>query len=331
MALSGLTRIDGLFGGAPTAQPVAPGDPDRESVGAIQDLLRGHGQTTMPNPTAADYGLFGQRTAAAVTAFRRDRGLEAAEIVDVAMMTALVQTPAATPVASRPYVTMGLDFEWSGMTKIVLLTSILEGEGGFGALNRNTDKAGLSYGILQWAQKPGRLHGLLQAFCQADGAAFVTIFGGGDAAVTTGLLQHTALPLGGVNAAGETTDAAFDLTNDAWTARFQAATLSPQFQKAQVTQALAAFQNSAKILNGYAPEFTTERAIAFMLDLANQFGDGGAKSIYQATAQAGQTVADHLSAIASESVNRMAAPLQQGTGNRRNLFLHTPMLADTDV
>jgi hypothetical protein len=331
MAQSGLTRIDGLFGGEPTAQPVGPGDPDRESVGAIQDLLRGHGQTTMPNPTAADYGLFGQRTAAAVSAFRRDQSLDIAGVVDAATLSALVRTPAATPVASRPYVTMGLDFEWSGMTKIVLLTSILEGEGGFGALNRNTDKAGLSYGLLQWAQKPGRLHGLLQAFCQTDGAAFVTIFGGGDATVTTGLLNHTALPLGGVNAAGETTDASFDLTDDTWSARFQAATLSPQFQTAQVTQALAAFQNSARILNSYAPEFTTERAIAFMLDVANQFGDGGAKSLYQATAQAGQAVADRLSAIANESVNRMAAPLQQGTSNRRTLFLHTPMLADTNV
>ena len=36
---------------------------------------------------------------------------------------------------------------------------------------------------------------------------------------------------------------------------------------------------------------------AFMLDLANRFGDGGAKSIYTATAGAGQTAADHISAL----------------------------------
>jgi hypothetical protein len=41
-------------------------------------------------------------------------------------------------------------------------------------------------------------------------------------------------------------------------------------------------------------------------------------------------VADHLSAIADDSVNRMAAQFQAGTRNRRNLFLNTPMLADTD-
>ena len=93
--------------------------------------------------------------------------------------------------------------------------------------------------------------------------------------------------------------------------------------------ALQAFQNSLNTLNGYASEFTTQRAVAFMLDVANQFGNAGAKSLYSATAQNGQTVADHLSAIADESVNRMAAQLQAGTRNRRNLFLNTPLLVDT--
>jgi hypothetical protein len=81
-------------------------------------------------------------------------------------------------------------------------------------------------------------------------------------------------------------------------------------------------------LNSFAPELTTERAVAFMLDLANQFGDGGAKSIYIATAEDGQSVVDHLSAIADESVNRIASQFQAGTRARRNLFLNTPLLAD---
>ena len=63
------------------------------------------------------------------------------------MMKALIQTPAKKPAASRPYVTLALDFDWTGLMKTVVLTSILEGEGAFGALNLNTDKAGLSYGI----------------------------------------------------------------------------------------------------------------------------------------------------------------------------------------
>ena len=329
MAMSGLTRIDGLFEGAPAVQPVGPGDADRDSVGAIQDLLRGQGQPSMPTPLAADYGLFGSKTTAAVNGFRSATGLLPSGLVDVEMMKALIQTPAKKPTASRPYVTLALDFDWSALAKLVVMTSILEGEGAFGALNLNTDKAGLSYGIIQWAQKPQRLHEILQAFSDADADAYTAIFGGGDAAVASGLLDHTALPNGGVDSMGHTTDDQFDLTDNTWTARFQAATLSAGFQKIQVKTALQAFQNSLNTLNGYAPAFTTQRAVAFMLDLANQFGNAGARSLYSATAQNGQTVADHLSAIADESVNRMAAPLQAGTRNRRNLFLNTPLLVDT--
>jgi hypothetical protein len=43
MSKSGLPRIDGLFEGALVVAPVGPGDRDKESVGAIQDLLRGQG------------------------------------------------------------------------------------------------------------------------------------------------------------------------------------------------------------------------------------------------------------------------------------------------
>jgi hypothetical protein len=329
MAMSGLPRIDGLFDGAVIVQPVVPGDPDKESVGAIQDLLRGHGQQSMPTVAAADYGIFGPKTTTAVEAFRSANGLDDSDAVDVAMMRALIQVPATKPIASRSYVTMRLDFDWDGLTKIVILTSILEGQGGFGAMNLNSDKAGLSYGIIQWAQKPGRLHEILQAFSAADTDAFTTIFGGGDAALASGLLTQTAKPNGGVDSFGETTDDKFDLTNDSWTARFQAAALSTNFQQVQVRTALIAFRASLNKLNSYAPEFTSERSVAFGLDLANQFGDGGAKSIYAATAEDGQSVADHISAMADESVKRIASEFQGGTRRRRDLFLNTPLLSDT--
>jgi peptidoglycan hydrolase-like protein with peptidoglycan-binding domain len=328
VAKSGLVRIDGLFENVIAVQPSGPGDPDKESVGAIQDLLRGQGQPLMPKPTASDYGIFGPKTTAAANGFRSANGLEAADVVDFNMTKALVQTPAKQPIASRPYVTLALDFEWTGLTKVVLLTSILEGGGSFGAMNLNTDKAGMSYGIIQWAQKPKRLHEILQAFSDADGTEFTAIFGVGDAAVASGLLAHTAKDHGGVDASGDTTDDNFDLTDDTWKARFQAATLVPEFQKVQVVAALAAFQNSQTIVTGYAPELTSERAVAFMLDVANQFGDGGARALYDATTADGQTVADHLTAIADESVNRIAAPFKAGTRNRRDLFLSTTLLAD---
>jgi hypothetical protein len=331
VANSGLTRIDLLFEGAGAAHPIGRGDPDKETVGAIQDLLRGHGHASMPSPLGADYGLFGDKTKVAVANFRAGNGLPSADVVDGGMMKALILTPAEKPIASRPYVTLALDLEWTGLTKIALLTSLLEGQGLFGAVNRNTDKAGLSYGIIQWAQKPGRLHGILEAFQSADGGAFTKIFGDGDAAVASGLLSHTALPNGGVDASGRSTNEAFDLTSDAWIARFEAATLAPAFQKAQVNAAAAAFQNSLSLLKAYAPELTTERELAFMLDLANQFGDAGAKSLYRATAQRAMPSANRLMAIADRSVDRMPAEFQAGTRNRRMLFITTSLLADSSL
>src|ERR1017187_5742117 len=168
MAKRGLTRIDGLFENVMVIQPVGPGDSDKDSVGAIQDLLRGQGQLSVPYLTSASYGIFGPKPTAAVNGFRGNNGLPADDAVDFEMMKALIQTPAKKPIASRPYVTLALDFEWTGMTKIVTLTSVLEGLGSFGAMNLNSDKAGMSYGMIQWAQKPKRLHEILQAFSDAD-------------------------------------------------------------------------------------------------------------------------------------------------------------------
>jgi peptidoglycan hydrolase-like protein with peptidoglycan-binding domain len=331
MAQSGLARIDGLFEGTSTVPPVAPGDTDKESVGAIQDLLRGHGQAKMPGPVASDYGVFGGRTTAAVQAFRGDNGLPDADQVDSTMMQALIRVPAKRPIASRPYVTLGLDFIWNSMTKVLLLTSILEGKGAFAAMNLNSDKAGMSYGIIQWAQKPKRLHEILQAFHDSDSAAFIEIFGGGDAALASGLLNHTAEANGGIDpATGATTDEQFDLIDGVWTSRFLAASLSQDFQKVQINTARVAFDKSLSILQSYAPEFKTERAVAFMLDVANQFGDGGAKSLYLATKAQDQTLAEHIKAIGDESVNRMRPEFQAGTRNRREVFLETSLLADSE-
>jgi hypothetical protein len=82
MAKSGLPRIDGLFEGVLVVQPISPGGPDKQSVGAIQDLLRGQGQPSMPTAVAADYGIFGPKTTAAVNAFRSTNELDDSDTVD---------------------------------------------------------------------------------------------------------------------------------------------------------------------------------------------------------------------------------------------------------
>jgi hypothetical protein len=72
----------------------------------------------------------------------------------------------------------------------------------------------------------------------------------------------------------------------------------------------------------------TERAIGFTLDLANQFGDGGARNIYQAVSQNGMAIPDILQAMADESVVRIQDPWKAATQSRRQHFLTTDFLSD---
>lgn len=74
----------------------------------------------------------------------------------------------------------------------------------------------------------------------------------------------------------------------------------------------------------------SEREIAFMLDLANQHGDGGAKSIVQAAGP-------QLLGMENESVKRVAAQFGEGSNEvastraRRTAFRTSTLLSDVTV
>jgi len=329
MALCGISRIDDLNAGAAAANPIGAGDSDNESVGVIQNLLTGQGLKGLPNLLSANFGTFGPLTSAAVQSFRTQQSLLAGDQVDAQTLQALVQTPAPTPIASRGYLTLSLNFDYGGLAKILSVVAQMEGAGKFGALNLNTDNAGLSFGLIQWAQKPGRLTEILNAFSAASEADFVQILGGGDANVANGLIAHTRQAGGGVDhTTGQTTDAAFDLVDDPWVSRFRAAALWVPFQQVQVQTALNDFRGSLTQVQQYAPQLNSERAVGFMLDLANQFGNGGARSIYQAVWRDGMAIGDALQAMADESVRRIQDPWKAGTQARRQHFLTTGFLSD---
>jgi hypothetical protein len=329
MALCGISRIDDLNSAAATASPIIPGDPDVESVGVIQDLLTGHGQKGLPNLLSPLYGSFGPLTSAAVVSFRKQQSLPAGNQVDPQTLQSLVQSPAKAPIASRGYLSLVLNFAYSGLAKILSVVAQMEGAGKFSALNLNTDKAGLSFGLIQWAQKPGRLIEILNAFFTASAADFVRILGGGDPNVASGLIAHTRQPNGGIDpSTGQATDPAFDLVKDPWVSRFRTAALWVPFQQVQVRTALNDFRGSLTQIRRYAPQLTSERAVAFMLDLANQFGNGGAHRIYEAAWQAGMAIPDALHAMANESVERIQDPWKAGTQARRRHFLTTNFLSD---
>lgn len=331
MAATGIARIDALFADTPGTAPLAPGDTDREAVGAMQDLLSGFGNRQLPDVRSPSYGNYGAMTAAAVQNFRISAGLPAGNFVDAACLRALVTRTPVAPMACRAYLALVLDLQVDQMMYLAALTGLWECNARFPLLNLNTDRAGLSFGLIQWAQKPGRLTEILTAFRDADAARFETCFGGHD--VATGLLAHVAKPNGGLNAAtGTTIDPAFDLISPPWPARFQASGLDPIFQRAQVTCAAGAAQRSFDQLKPHAPLITTRRGIGFLLDVANQHGAGGALSIYTAVFAAGFTEQQVMQAMRDESVRRVSAQFGAGsaevqsTASRRDWFLTTTVL-----
>jgi hypothetical protein len=333
MANCGIARIDELWAGA--AEPIRRGDPDSAAVGVIQDFLIGHGFKDLPGPLGNGHGSFGPLTARCVQQFRDLNRLGPPDEVDHGTLALLVAVPARNPVAARGYLTMALDCAFDGIVRIMSVTCQFEGAGRFAAINPNHDRAGLSFGIIQWAQKPGRLGELLRAFAGRDRERFVKIFADGDTSIADGLLAHTSRVGGGVTRDGVTLDLRFDLVAPEWIERFRAAALDPVFQRVQVDCAVDAFRRSLARIRSYAPAMRSERALAFMLDLANQHGDGGAESIFHAAAgSAGTGEGAIMLAMEREPVRRVAMQFGpddanvRATRNRRCAFRTSPLLRD---
>ena len=319
-----------------TAPCVAPSD--RESVAAVQALLIGHGYNRLPTVLARDCGVYGPQTIGALQQFQTDQGLASTGNVDAKTLRALATVPAQSPVMSTVYAAFVLEIASTGLLRPATITMQLEGGGHFTAANWNTDRCGLSFGLIQWAQRPGRLHELLAAFERTDTGRFTRVFGDGDALLAQGLLAHTGGANGGVDrVTGQTKDGRYDLIAEPWRSRFLAAGRDSVFQRAQVTAALAAFDVSAQRIRQTMPIVASERGLAFMLDVANQFGDAGAKSVAAAAMnklKSGMTESDFIAAVGRETVARVAkqygaaSPEARSTSNRREIMRTTPWLAD---
>jgi hypothetical protein len=312
---------------------LAPGDSDTAAVGMVQELLRGQGYTRLPDMRTSSYGSFGNLTRQAVEDYRARAGLPVSPQVDGALLADLAARDAAKPVALRGYLTLSLDLEYTPMLGLVSLTTLYESAARFDCLNCNTDRAGLSFGIIQWAQRPGRLVDILRAFQKGAPQELGSIVDNVDA-----LLAHVARPNGGVDrATGRTQDPAFDLVAEPWKARFERMGRNRTLQKIQVQAAEAAFRASLASLRPDTPAVTTQRGCAFLLDLANQHGDGGARNIYRAVARPGMSEAEILAALETESVRRVAVQYGAGsaeaasTASRRAFFRATPWLSDSAV
>ncbi|HYE17543.1 MAG TPA: peptidoglycan-binding domain-containing protein [Tepidisphaeraceae bacterium] len=337
---SGIKRIDDLlFDG--TGGPIDAQTSDVDAVGAVQDLLTGHGYRTT-GLRAAVYGKFGKATRRAVAAFRKAAGLPAGEFVDQAMLRTLVDAPATNPIVSHAYLTLVLDRPYEKIGKLVSLVAIVEGAGRFSAMCPNTDKAGLSVGIIQWAQKPKRLGELVARWARdaADRDVALPLLGfkpgDGPDPEFQKLVAHLNAKRGGTTESGATTDAKYDLIREPWKTRFRGALVNGRLQRVQVDAAADAFKASWAALAPKMPKLKSERAVGFVLDLANQFGDGGAAGIYNAVDTTTETEREVMERMRGEAKARLEKqfpklPAVPVAGeDRRRFFLDTPRLADTE-
>ena len=327
---TGIPSIDDLFNQSP-GPPIGEGV-DTAAIGAIQDLLTGHGSSGLPTMLSTNYGAWNAKTLTAIQAFESESSLPVTGKVDTRVLQQMIEKPAIDPRASRAYLTLVLRYPFTGLHKVLGLVAQMEGAGKFGAFNRNTDRAGASFGLIQWAQKPGRLAEILQAMSTADREQFVAIFGAGDPHVADGLLAHCRKPSGGIDPkTGDTTSPTFNLIDEPWITRFRQAATALPFQKVQVEAAVSAFGKSCSLIRHYAPGLTSERAMSFMLDVANQFGDGGAKALYTRVYKDGMHEPDILEAVADASVASIADSLKAGVRARRDRFLETPFLSGKET
>ena len=328
MGSVGLERIRELYKGVAGASPVVENDPDGEAIGVIQDLLIEHGFLSVPSHREEkQHERFGKTTSAAVRNFF---GIKAGKkiILDSPKIVRLIDEPPKSPRGRLGRLSIKLEFPSTKQLNLLSLVSIFEG--GFATLNRNNDKAGLSYGLIQWAQKPGRLREIVKAFSEADQALFKQTFGD-----TAGkMLDHiSTAPKFGVDDNGATTKPEFDLIRAPWDERFINAGKKIVFQKKQVELGLVDFSEIVTFVQRYSSEkIKSQRGIAFMVDLSNQFGrgddDSGAKGIYNKVKDAATDEPDLLQKMKQRSVDLMPEKLKKSTEDRRAFFCTSRFLSN---
>jgi hypothetical protein len=322
----GDSTIDGLLASTPWVHPLFPGENAR-AIGYLQDLLRGHGYRFLPDPRSTSYGFYGSETCLAVTDYRQKHALDPdKDRAGSGLLRDLIIRPAPKATVGPAYVPLVLDVAFTPILRFVWLTSLFETGGVFEALNLNTDKCGVSFGILQWSQKPGQLHKFLHACSTREPTEWARIIGGG--AMSDSILDNTARPNGGLDARGNAIDPAFELTQDPWKSKLQAIGASLPMQRVQLDLASETYRAELAHETGYASKTTSARGFGFLLDLANQFGPGRVEQQYKQAAQDGVAEGAILKALEDAFTAIARLRFQPQVRARREFFRTTALLSD---
>lgn len=195
-------------------------------------------------------------------------------VTGVATVAVLMPTlPSSPPGGHAP---PGVPPSGVWMKRVVQVVVAAESGSNYGAQNRNTDGAGLSYGLIQWTQKHGNLGLLLRRLHQTDAAAFEQIFGPDwQSLLTVTNARSTSSRLGPVGGVV--------LWQEPWTGRFTAASKHPPFQTAQWTHLFEGdhWQGAVKVARLLGVH--TERSYALFFDRSVHQGPAAARQIAEAT------------------------------------------------
>lgn len=317
----GDSTIDGLLAGDALVKPLGPGGA-APAIGHLHDLLRGHGYCYLPDPRATYYSVYGSITRRAVADYRKKYGLGNGEVADAGLLRDAVSRAAPKAIIGPAYVPLVLDVAFTPVHRLVWLTALFETGGAFQKLNLNSDGCGVSFGILQWSQKAGQLHRVLQACHDREPEEWGRMVSG-DA-----VLEYTAKVNGGLDAHGFAVEERFELTRDPWKSRLEALGSSLAMQRVQLALAAEAYSAERKRVTAYAGETASERTVAFLVDLTNQFGPGRVEQHYQEAARMGAGQEETLKAM-EEAFTAMAnARFQAQVRARREFFRTTHLLSD---
>lgn len=187
-------------------------------------------------------------------------------------------------------------FEW--MDRVVRRTSAHEGT--YDTVAPNPDNAGLSFGILQWAQRTGSLGFLLEEMYKAAPERFVAIYGPSWQALIQGTKVGSLDPVEGKV-----------LWVEPWLTRFRTAGREPVFREVQDRLArdgmfMKAAINAAKLMG-----ITTERGISLTYDTACQQGTGGVVKFARALVEKLQGQTLPARDIMLRYVEQCAAPFRR--------------------
>jgi len=113
----GDSTIDGLLNKEGHVPPLAPGA-NGVAVSYLQDLLRGHGYASLPDPRVTGYGRFGQVTSQAVASYRQKYGFPGGNVVDSRMLSDVVSRLAPAAVVGPAYVPLVLNAPFTPIARL---------------------------------------------------------------------------------------------------------------------------------------------------------------------------------------------------------------------